>query len=83
MSSYDTKQSANEAPVMLDLWGMQSTPVIPSLPGPIWPRAEAPDRVLAMGLIELNCVLLLNWFLWNRTVLKFKLCTYAKLNCLK
>ena len=28
-------------------------------------------------------VLMLNWIVWNRTVLTFKLRTYAKLNCLK
>ena len=26
---------------------------------------------------------MLNWIVWNRTVFTFKLCTYAKLNCLK
>ena len=33
-----------------------------------------PDRVLSMGQIELNC------FVWDGTVLTFKLCTYAMLN---
>ena len=51
---------------MLELWGMQSTFSLPSLPGPHWP--EAPDRVLCMDQIELNCVLMLNWIVWNRTV---------------
>ena len=37
---YDTKQSDGEAPVMLDLWGMQSTPSLPSL---LWTRVVAPD----------------------------------------
>ena len=32
---YDTK-SDDEAPVMLELWAMQSTPLLPSLPGPLW-----------------------------------------------
>ena len=94
---------------------MQSTPSSPSLPGPLWPRVVAPDRVLSVGQIELKCVLMLNWIVWNGTVLLFKcvekkhaqkwivlirtvwlnwialnrnffsikLCTYAKLNCLK
>ena len=31
---YDTKQSDSEAPVILELWGMLSTPSLPSLPGP-------------------------------------------------
>ena len=57
---YETIQSDDEAPVMLDLWVMQSTPSFPSLPGPLWPAEVAPDRVLSMGHIELNCVLMLN-----------------------
>ena len=46
-------------------------------------RVVAPDSVLSIGQIELNCVLMLNWITWNRTVLTFKQCTYAKMNCLK
>ena len=34
---YDTKQSDGEAPVMLELWGMQNTLSLPSLPGSLWP----------------------------------------------
>ena len=45
---------------MLVLWGMQSTPSLPSLPGPLWPGMVAPDKVLPLGQIELNCVLMLN-----------------------
>ena len=45
---------------MLELWGMQSISSLPSLPGPLWPGVVAPDRVLSMGQIELNCVLMLN-----------------------
>ena len=41
---------------MLELWGMQSTPLLPSLLGPLWPGVEAPDRVLSMGQIELNYI---------------------------
>ena len=80
---YDTKQSDSEVPVMLELWGMQSTSSLPYLLGPLWPGVVAPDRVLSMGQIELKCVLILHWITWNRTVLIFKLCTYDKLNCLK
>ena len=36
---------------MLELWGMRSTPLLPSLPGPLQPGVEAPDRVLFMGRI--------------------------------
>ena len=31
---YDTKQYDDEVPVMLELWRMQSTPLLPSLLGP-------------------------------------------------
>ena len=34
---YDTKQSDGEAIVMLELWGMCSTPLLPLLPGSLWP----------------------------------------------
>ena len=57
---YEAKQSDGEVPVMLELWGMRSTHSFPSLPGPFWPRVEAPDRVLSMGQINLNCELMLN-----------------------
>ena len=68
---YDTRQSDGEASVILKLWEMQRTPLLPSLPGLLWPRVVAPDRVLSMCQIELNCVLMLNWITWNRTVLIF------------
>ena len=45
---------------MLEIWGMQSTPLLPSLPDPLWPRIVAPDRVLSMSQIEINGVLMLN-----------------------
>ena len=38
---------------MLELWRMQSTPSLPSLPDPLWSRVVAPDRVLSMAQIEL------------------------------
>ena len=41
---YDIKQSDGEAPVMLELWGMQSIPSLPLLPGLLWPEVVAPDR---------------------------------------
>ena len=43
---YDTKQSDGEVPLMLELWGMRSTPSLPLLPGPLWPGVVAPDRAL-------------------------------------
>ena len=46
---YDTKQSDGEVPAMLELWGMQSTPSLPPLPGLLWPGVVAPDKALSMG----------------------------------
>ena len=50
---YDTKQCNSEASVMLELWGMQSIPSLPLLPGPLWFRVVALDSILYMGQIEL------------------------------
>ena len=49
---YDIKPSDCDAPI-LELWEMQSAPSLPLLPGLLWPRMVAPDRVLCMGQIEL------------------------------
>ena len=65
---YDTEQSDGEVPIMQELWEIQSTPSLPSLPGPLWCRVAGPDRVLHLGQIELNCVLMLKWIFKNRTV---------------
>ena len=46
---YETKQTESEASVMLKLWGTQSTSLLPSLLGPLWPRVVAPDRILSVG----------------------------------
>ena len=80
---YETIQSDGEVQVMLELREMWSTPSLPLLPGPLWPGLVAPDRVLSVGQIKLNCILMLNWIAWNRTVLTFKLHAYAKMNCFK
>ena len=92
---YDNKQSDDEVLLMLELWGMQSIRSLPSLPGPLWPGVVVPDRVLSMGQIELNCVLILNWIAWNRTFWHLNrvfmlnwialnvTVLYAKQNCLK
>ena len=53
---------------MLELWWMWSTRSFPSLPGPFWLGVVEPDKVLSISQIELNCVLMLNWIVWNRTV---------------
>ena len=44
---YNTKQS-DEASVILELWGIRSTPSLPLLPGSLWPGVVASDRVLSM-----------------------------------
>ena len=66
---YDTKQSDGEFPIMLKLWGIRSTSLLLSLPSPLWPRVVALGRILSIDQIELNCVLMLNWIVWNRNVL--------------
>ena len=45
---------------MPDIWGMQNISSLPSLLGPLGSGVVAPDRVVSMGQIELNCVLILN-----------------------
>ena len=67
---YATKQSYGEARVILELWGMRSIPLFPSLK----PEVEAADKVLSMYQIELfdiQTVPILNWIIWNRTVFTF------------
>ena len=81
--TYDTKQSDDEVPVMLELWGMRSTPSIPLFFSPIWLGVVAHDWVTSMGQIELKYIIMLNWIPWNRTVLVLKLRTNAKLNSWK
>ena len=73
---YDTTQSDDEALVMLKLLGMQSTPLLPSLPAPLYS-----DKVLSRDHIELNCVHMLNWIVGNRTDLTFN-CVQANDWCL-
>ena len=63
---YDTKSDH-------ELWGMWSTPLFPSLPGQLWPGLVAPDWVLSMGQINLYCVRMLKWIVWNRTVYMYRL----------
>ena len=57
---------------------MWNTLSLSSLPGPLSSGMVASDRVLSMGQIEQNCILM-----QNRIVLTFKLHIYAKLNSLK
>ena len=50
---YDIKQSDGEAPVMLELGGIWSTPSLQLLPGQLWPWTVALDGVLSMDQKEL------------------------------
>ena len=54
-SGNDAKQSDCEVTVMLELWGIWSTPLLPSLRSLLWPGVVVPH----MGQIVLNCVLML------------------------
>ena len=47
---YDTKQSDGEVSVMLELWGMRSTTLLPLLSGPLWPGVVAPNMGPIYGL---------------------------------
>ena len=65
-SLQNDKTPANEHPDMtlnnlLQLWGMQSTPSLPSLPDTLWPGVVVPEKFLSRGQIELNCVLKIAW----------------------
>ena len=50
--AYDTKLSDGKAPVMLELSRMQSIPLLPSLPDPLWPGVQALHKVLFIAQIE-------------------------------
>ena len=52
---------------MQELWGMSSIPSLPSFPVSPCPGVVVPDKVQSMGQIELNCILMLNWIVRNRT----------------
>ena len=72
---YDTKKSDGEVAVMLGLWGMQNTPSLPLLLGPLWSGMVAPDSpIYGSNWTKLYVYIKLNCLKWN--------CTYAKLNCL-
>ena len=44
---YDTKQSDDKFPVMLEIWAIRCTHSLPSLTGPLYPGVVALDRVLS------------------------------------
>ena len=45
---------------MLELWGMRSTPSLPSVPGQLWTGVVVPDKGLINGLNSSNSILILN-----------------------
>ena len=51
---------------MLELWGMLSTPSLPSLPGPVWPGVVAPGKGPVYGLNSTNRGLSLLFLHLNR-----------------
>ena len=75
---YDPRQSDDEAPIILKLWGMWSTPSFPSLPGRLWPWVVAPDKgpIYGSNRTKLCCYTKLNRFkielFWHLTVCKQK-----------
>ena len=62
---------------MLELWEMRSTPLLPLLPGPLWPGVVTPDKGPNYELNRTKA-----WFL-DFFFFAFKLHIYAKLNCLE
>ena len=48
---YDIKQYDGKA-LAYEIWGMWSTFSLPLLPGPLWPRMVALDRVLSMDQMK-------------------------------
>ena len=49
---YDTKPSYGEA-LVLEFWGMWSTPSLPVTPCSLWPEKEIPVKIPSIGQIEL------------------------------
>ena len=59
-SGYSTKQSDGKALLMLEPWRNAECLFIAIAPWFTQAGVEAPDWVLSIGQIELNCVLMLN-----------------------
>ena len=57
---YDSKYSDGEVAVILDLSGVQTTPLLLSFPSFLWPGMIASNSILSISQIELNCVFVLN-----------------------
>ena len=54
---------------------MRSTPSLPSLPGPLTTLSGATTLGQSIGQIQLNCLLVLNWIVWRRTVFRHWNCS--------
>ena len=72
---------------MLELWGMRTPLHCHHSQVHSGPRGVAPDSILSMGQVELNrgfkCLLFFFFFFFFLFFFfSFKLCTYAKMNCL-
>ena len=63
VSWYDIRSFDGKAPV-LEIWGMWSTPSLPSSPGLLWTRMIAPDIVLSMDQ-KIELFDYLNWVQTN------------------
>ena len=61
---YRIKQSDGEAGAL----GNAANPFIAIAPGTTLAWSGCSDRVLSMGQIDLNCILMLNWIVWKRSV---------------
>ena len=62
--AYETKQSDGEVPVTLELWGMRSTPSLPSLPGPLWPGVVWYGPIHGLNRTKLHTYAVLNCLKW-------------------
>ena len=79
--NYDIKQSDNEAPLTVGLWGVRSTPSLLSLTSLLRLGVVAPDSLLYMGQIKLFDIKpsakkwhTLDKIAWNRTVWSLTVC---------
>ena len=71
---YDTKQIWWWDSSNIGALRKVDTPSLPMLPDPLWLGVASPDRVLSMGQIELNRVLMLNWIVWRELFLHLTVC---------
>ena len=65
---------------MLEFWGMQSTPSFSLLLGPLLLGVVAPERILSMGQIELNCVRIDNVLCVSGSFMMFVISKHSKLH---